>query len=139
MTQENSTVKDENKAQASPNDQDMKNAHKDVNRQNTGSGTFAGGVQQERMQTAGNAEATVVDVKKGSHAELWRAIKFTLFSISAGVIEIILYTILDLVTLLNMLCNFVLEYLYDRYFVFGKSIDTNERAQKTAGEDEKRS
>ena len=39
-------------------------------------------------------------------------------------------------TLLNMLCNFVLEYLYDRYFVFGKSIDTNERAKKAADDSE---
>lgn len=35
-----------------------------------------------------------------------------------------------LVTLLNMACNFVLEYLYDRFVVFGQSLDTNERAQK---------
>lgn len=35
-----------------------------------------------------------------------------------------------LVTLLNMACNFVLEYLYDRFVVFGKSLDTNERAKK---------
>lgn len=34
-----------------------------------------------------------------------------------------------LVTILNMACNFILEYLYDRYVVFGKSIDTNERAK----------
>lgn len=33
-----------------------------------------------------------------------------------------------LVTALNMIANFVLEYLYDRFVVFGKSIDTNERA-----------
>ena len=32
------------------------------------------------------------------------------------------------VTLLNMALNFVTEYLYDRFFVFGKSIDTNRRA-----------
>lgn len=127
--------------------------------------------------------------------ELIRTIKFTLFSISAGLIEIILFSILDhftnwnywanylialiasvvwnftlnrqytfksannipiamfkvaifyliftpvstilgnylaetlgwndiLVTILNMICNFVLEYLYDRYFVFRGSIDT---------------
>ena len=127
--------------------------------------------------------------------ELIRVIKFTLFSISAGVIELGLFTILDqftnmkywpcylialiasivwnftlnrnytfksatnvpvamakvllfyavftptttilgnylaeslhwnhtLVTLINMSLNFVLEYLYDRLFVFGKSIDT---------------
>ena len=127
--------------------------------------------------------------------ELIRTIKFTLFSISAGIIEIVLFAILDkftgwnywpkylialitsviwnftlnreytfksannvpiamikvaifyaiftpvstilgnylaenlewndiLVTLLNMLCNFVLEYLYDKYIVFRGSIDT---------------
>ena len=28
------------------------------------------------------------------------------------------------VTILNMLINFVLEYLYQRFFVFGKTIDT---------------
>ncbi|HWQ79559.1 MAG TPA: GtrA family protein [Anaerovoracaceae bacterium] len=35
-----------------------------------------------------------------------------------------------LVTLLIMLSNFVLEFLYDRFFVFRKSIDTNHLAQK---------
>ncbi len=34
-----------------------------------------------------------------------------------------------LVTILNMALNFVTEYLFDRYVVFGKSIDTNERAK----------
>ena len=34
-----------------------------------------------------------------------------------------------IVTALNMLLNFVTEYLYDRFVVFGKSIDTNERAK----------
>ena len=33
------------------------------------------------------------------------------------------------VKLLTMLLNFVTEYLYDRFFVFGQSIDTNKRAQ----------
>jgi len=127
--------------------------------------------------------------------ELIRTIKFTLFSISAGIIEILLFTLLDkitnwpywpcylialvasvlwnftlnreytfkssnnvpkamfkvfifyliftptstifgnylaetlnwnetLVTLLNMIMNFVLEYLYDKYIVFKGSIDT---------------
>lgn len=127
--------------------------------------------------------------------ELVRTIKFTLFSISAGLIEIVLYELLDhftnfsywpcylialiasvvwnftlnreftfkasnnvpvammkvglfylvftptstilgnylaenllwngtLVTLLNMLANFILEYLYDRFYVFKDSIDT---------------
>ena len=126
--------------------------------------------------------------------ELIRKIKFTLFSISAGIIEIILFTILEkftnfsywlcylpaliasvlwnftlnreytfksavnvpkaiflvflfylvftptstiignylaetlgwndfLVTGLNMLCNFILEYLYDKYVVFKGNID----------------
>lgn len=127
--------------------------------------------------------------------ELLRKIKFTLFSISAGLIEIGLFTLLDnvtslsywpkylsalvasviwnftlnreftfkssnnipvamfkvfifyliftpvstiggnllveklhwneyIVTIINMLCNFVLEYLYDKYIVFKDSIDT---------------
>ena len=30
-----------------------------------------------------------------------------------------------IVTILNMLANFILEYLYDKYFVFRGSIDTN--------------
>ena len=130
--------------------------------------------------------------------ELLRTIKFTLFSISAGIIEIVLFELLDhftnwsywvcylialvasviwnftlnreytfkstanvpvamvkvalfyavftpvstilgnylaedlkwnntLVTLLNMLCNFVLEYLYDKYVVFRGTIDTKEK------------
>ena len=133
-------------------------------------------------------------------AELKRTIKFVLFSISAGVIEIGVYTLLErltdwnywacyltalvlsvlwnftlnreftfrsannvpaamlkvaayyavftpvttilgnyltetcgwngyLATILNMLLNFVTEYLYDRFVVFGDSIDTNKRAQ----------
>lgn len=32
-----------------------------------------------------------------------------------------------LVTILNMLCNFILEYLYDRFFVFRDSIDTRQK------------
>ena len=35
-----------------------------------------------------------------------------------------------LVTGLNMAMNFVLEFLYDRFFVFRNSIDTNELAKK---------
>jgi putative flippase GtrA len=38
-----------------------------------------------------------------------------------------------LVTLINMVLNFVTEYIYDRYVVFGKTIDTNERAQRDNG------
>lgn len=34
-----------------------------------------------------------------------------------------------LVTILNMALNFVTEYLYDRYYVFRDSLDTNERAK----------
>ena len=33
------------------------------------------------------------------------------------------------VTLMNMALNFVTEYLYDRFVVFGKTIDTNSRAR----------
>ena len=133
--------------------------------------------------------------------ELIRAIKFTIFSISAGVIEIVLFELLDnftswnywlsylialivsvlwnftlnreitfratnnipiamtkvgifyliftpvstilgnylaedlrwnntLVTLLNMLCNFVLEFLYDKYVVFRGSIDTKQNNER---------
>lgn len=38
-----------------------------------------------------------------------------------------------LVTALNMLLNFVLEYLYDRFVVFGNSIDT--RKKENTGKD----
>ena len=133
--------------------------------------------------------------------ELLRTIKFTLFSISAGIIEIVLYELLahltnwsywpcylialvasviwnftlnrnytfksatnvpiamtkvfiyyliftplstiggnylaetlkwngTIVTLLNMVINFVTEYLYDRFLVFGNSIDTKETNDK---------
>ena len=133
--------------------------------------------------------------------ELFRTIKFTLFSISAGLIEIVLYELLahltnwsywpcylialvasviwnftlnrnytfksatnvpiamtkvfiyyliftplstiggnylaetlkwngTIVTLLNMIINFITEYLYDRFIVFGSSIDTKEKNDK---------
>ncbi len=132
--------------------------------------------------------------------ELFRKIKFTLFSISAGIIEIVLFSLLNsvfklpywvsylvalvasvvwnftlnreytfkstanvpvamakvalfyliftpvstilgnelvkhgwneyLVTGINMLCNFILEYLYDKYFVFKGTIDTKEKRKK---------
>lgn len=133
--------------------------------------------------------------------ELLRSIKFTLFSISAGVVEILSFTLLDLVTpwsywpkylialvlsviwnftlnrrytfksaanvpiamlkvfgyycvftplstlfgnflagkllwneyivtALNMIINFVTEFIFDRFFVFGKSLDTNDLAKK---------
>ena len=138
--------------------------------------------------------------KTADRGELSRSVKFVLFSISAGVVEIVVFTLLQeltnwdywacylpalvlsviwnftlnreftfrsannvpvamlkvaayyavftplttllgdwltkscgwneyLVTGLNMALNFVTEYLYDRYVVFGKSIDTNRRAQ----------
>ena len=35
-----------------------------------------------------------------------------------------------IVTILNMLLNFVLEFLYDRFYVFRDSIDTNDVAKK---------
>ncbi|MBP5155744.1 MAG: GtrA family protein [Clostridia bacterium] len=139
--------------------------------------------------------------KSNGKKELWRAVKFTLFSVSAGIIQIASFTLLNeilhlpywvsygialvlsvvwnftfnrkftfksaanvpvamlkvlayyavftplslqleylladkhgwneyLVTAINMLLNFVTEFLYQRYFVFGKSIDTNEKEKK---------
>lgn len=35
-----------------------------------------------------------------------------------------------MVTIINMVANFVLEYLYDRFFVFKNSLDTNDLAKK---------
>ena len=146
------------------------------------------------------------DKKAQNREELKRTIKFVLFSISAGVIEIGVFTVLYellhwtywvaylialvlsvvwnftlnreftfrsannvpvammkvaayyavftpvttllgnylegtcgwngmVVTLLNMVLNFVTEYLYDRFVVFGKSIDTNKRAQAKGNEE----
>ena len=140
-------------------------------------------------------------MKKEKKAELLRSVKFTLFSISAGVIQIGSFTLLNellhldywvsylaalvlsvlwnftlnrrytfhsannmpvamlkvalfyavftpastwlehwlttgcgwneyLVTAINMVLNFVLEFLYDRFYVFRGSIDTNELAKK---------
>ena len=37
-----------------------------------------------------------------------------------------------IVTLINMVLNFVTEFLYDRFVVFRDSIDTNDRAKKAA-------
>ncbi len=133
--------------------------------------------------------------------ELWRSVKFLLFSVSAGIIEISSFTLLNeltdwdywpsylialilsvlwnfvlnrrftfrsannvpvamlkvlayysvftpattilgehlagtllwnayLVTGINMLLNFTTEYLYDRFYVFGKSIDTNDLVKR---------
>lgn len=144
-----------------------------------------------------------MSIKRKSKKEVMRAVKFGLFSISAGIIELIVFTLMTeltefsywpcyltaliisvlwnftlnrhftfqsannvpvammkvaafycvftpvttiggnylaetlgwndyLVTLLNMACNFITEYLYDRFFVFGKSIDTNKRARRQA-------
>ena len=141
-------------------------------------------------------------MKSSGHKELMRSVKFLLFSVSAGVVEIGSFSLLELtdwsywprylialvlsvlwnftlnrrytfrsasnvpvamakvfafycvftpvstilgnylaeslgwndylVTGLNMAANFVLEFLYDRFFVFGKSLDTNALAKKNA-------
>lgn len=42
-----------------------------------------------------------------------------------------------LVTGLNMLMNITTEYLYDRFVVFGKTIDTNDIAKKKAYKERK--
>lgn len=39
-----------------------------------------------------------------------------------------------LVTILNMAFNLTTEYCYDRFFVFGKTIDTNEKARSSSRE-----
>ncbi|MBR6425385.1 MAG: GtrA family protein [Oscillospiraceae bacterium] len=141
--------------------------------------------------------------KKAQRQELLRTVKFTLFSISAGLIEILSFTLLErmtnwpywpkylialvlsvlwnftlnrrytfrsagnvplamlkvalyylvftplstwlgsfladklgwneyLVTALNMILNFVTEYLFDRFVVFRQTIDTNDLAKKEA-------
>ena len=138
-------------------------------------------------------------------AELWRSLKFLFFSVSAGIIEIAAFALLNetlgwpywpcylialvlsvlwnftlnrrytfrsannvpvamakvllfyliftpastllgnwlaeglgwneyLVTGINMVLNFVLEFLYDRFFVFGDSLDTNSLAKKEAAQ-----
>ena len=41
-----------------------------------------------------------------------------------------------LVTILNMVLNFVTEFLFDRFVVFRDSIDTNKRAQKAKEQEE---
>ena len=41
-----------------------------------------------------------------------------------------------LVTFINMCLNLVLEYLYDRYVVYGKSVDTNDLARGKEETDE---
>ena len=43
-----------------------------------------------------------------------------------------------LVTAINMILNFVLEYLYDRFYVFNRTLDTNALAQKEALKEEGR-
>ncbi|MEA4964757.1 MAG: GtrA family protein [Oscillospiraceae bacterium] len=40
-----------------------------------------------------------------------------------------------LVTALNMVANFVLEFLYDRFFVFRSTLDTNDLAKKRQNQD----
>ena len=141
------------------------------------------------------------NINKKNRKEALRAIKFFLFSASAGIIEIVVFTLMEeladipywpcyltalvcsvvwnftmnrqftfqsannvpvammkvaayycvftplttiggnylaedlgwnhyLVTASNMACNLITEYLYQRFFVFGKSIDTNKRARQ---------
>ena len=43
-----------------------------------------------------------------------------------------------LVTAINMVLNFVTEFLYQRYFVFGKSIDTKEKKSRPTEPEDKR-
>ena len=133
-------------------------------------------------------------MREDKRTELWRVVKFVLFSASAGVIQIGLFTALNelcrwsywpcylialvasvvwnftlnrkamamvlgyyavftplstilgnwlvescgwneyLVTVMNMLLNFVTEYLFDTFVVFRGSMDTNEAAKKKAAQ-----
>lgn len=146
-------------------------------------------------------------MSKGKNKEAIRAVKFALFSVSAGIIEVLSFTLLTsltnwpywprylialvlsviwnftlnrrytfrsannvpvammkvfafylvftptttllgnylaetcgwndyLVTGLNMSLNFVSEFLYDRFFVFGKTLDTNDLAKKEQAREE---
>ena len=146
-------------------------------------------------------------LNKKTRKEAMRAVKFGLFSVSAGIIEVLVFTLLErltdfsywpcyltalicsviwnftlnrhftfqsannipvammkvaafycvftpvttiggdyladtlhwnyyIVIGLTMACNFITEYLYDRFFVFGKSIDTNKRAKKSEAREE---
>lgn len=81
-------------------------------------------------------------------AELLRSLKFTLFSASAGLIQIGAFALCNdvihlpawlehwltdvklwndyLVTALNMVLNLVLEFLYDRFVVFRGTIDSRD-------------
>ncbi len=43
-----------------------------------------------------------------------------------------------LVTILNMAANLVTEYFYDRYYVFGKTIDTNGKANNKDAEKQRK-
>ena len=152
---------------------------------------------EESVKEGAAAQASSESKKK----EIMRVVKFTLFSISAGLIQILVFTLLNellhldywlsylialvcsvlwnftfnrkftfksasnvpvamlkvfayycvftplstllenhlagnlgwneyLVTAINMVINFVTEFLYQRFFVFRDSIDTNEEAKK---------
>ena len=154
------------------------------------------------MEEKTTLEETAETKAKPDKKEILRAIKFLLFSVSAGVIELVSFTLMDLipnfdyvfkafisltlsviwnftlnreftfksannvkiamlktlayyivfaplsilladmylvktlgwneilVKAITMLVNFVTEFLFQRFFVYGKSVDTNARAQK---------
>ena len=148
-------------------------------------------------------------MKKKQHKELWRTVKFVLFSCSAGIIELGSFSLLNellrlpywgsylialilsvlwnftlnrrftfksasnvpvamlkvfgyycvftpvstiagnylagtllwneyIVTGINMACNLVTEFLYDKYVVFRNTIDTNDIAQREKAREEER-
>lgn len=63
--------------------------------------------------------------KKRKNKELFRAIKFTLISISAGIIQVIVFTILNLITdsywlahLLSLLASVIWNFTINRKFTF---------------------
>ena len=67
-------------------------------------------------------------------AMLLTALFYVVFTPASTYLAYLLETVLDwhlvIVQALNMLLNFVLEYLYQRFVVFRNSIDTNDLAQK---------
>ena len=116
---------------------------------------------------------------KAMNKNLWQAVKFTLFSISAGIIQVLSFALLHdvlglesywmshvpslvrsmllvalfyvvftpasawwgtlleqagvhawLIEAINLLANFVLEFLYQRFVVYRGHIDTNDVARK---------
>ncbi len=79
------------------------------------------------FQSAANVPAAMLKV----------AAYYAVFTPLTGALEHLLAGVLGwneyLVTVLNMLLNFVTEFLYQRFFVFGKSVDTRPVGKNAKG------